>query len=187
MCTSGEDFLAFQNRIQCTADQISFLFPMLLPLQQVNNCLPAFVAAKTLFIGQRKAWKTSLLMVQKIEQGPVILWAVAWGDKKCQNFAIETEIKSLYRDSCGWYVFSPSCSIRTWCFCIGICMEAHAPGSVAWVQSGKFTSVVVTTKSTRLHFSETLVSRIRKKKLISIRRQEKINVKMIGLSKALRK
>lgn len=32
ICTSGEYFLAFQNRLQCTADQISFLFPMLHPL-----------------------------------------------------------------------------------------------------------------------------------------------------------
>lgn len=32
ICTSGEYFLAFQNRLQCTADQISFLFPVFLPL-----------------------------------------------------------------------------------------------------------------------------------------------------------
>lgn len=29
----------------------------------------------------------------------------AWGDLKCQNFPIETKIKSLYRDSCGWVYF----------------------------------------------------------------------------------
>lgn len=33
ICTSGEYFLAFQNRLQCSAYQIFFLFPMLPSLQ----------------------------------------------------------------------------------------------------------------------------------------------------------
>lgn len=66
-------------------------------------------------------------------------------------------------------------------------MEAHAPGSVAWVQSGKFTSVVVTTKSTRLHLSETLVSRIRKKKINLNRKARKSSFKNYWFVKGSKK
>lgn len=39
ICTSGEYFLAFQNGLQCTAEQISFLFPSFL-------LAPSFVASE---------------------------------------------------------------------------------------------------------------------------------------------